>query len=141
MDIALQLWRESILGVESQAVPTALFQVGMGSGRNVVLLVFGRALAILLCSAKGVSPRRCSSSGPALAKVVTSLPCSTPVKVFNQTSFKRFIGREESRRMAPSARVNKGSFKLNRYGAYIGLLLFQGKDFQGGNWLDFNPQV
>ena len=46
-----------------------------------------------------------------------------------------------SRRVPGSAMVEKGSNKRNRHRAYIGLLrgrIFQGEDFQGGNWLDFS---
>ena len=57
-----------------------------------------------------------------------------------QTSFKRFIGREEPRRAAASARVGKkGLSTRNR--VYIGLLrggVFLG-DFPGENWSDFSP--
>lgn len=41
--------------------------------------------------------------------------------------------------MADSARVEKGSHKLNRYRTYIGFLKgrsFQGKDFMVGDWWD-----
>ena len=43
-------------------------------------------------------------------------------EAFTQTSFKGFIVREDSRRVAASARVGKGSSKLNRNKTYIGLL-------------------
>ena len=39
-----------------------------------------------------------------------------------QTLLKRFIVREESRRVAASARVKKNSPKLNRYRVYIEFL-------------------
>lgn len=58
-----------------------------------------------------------------MGKVVTSLLRYIPPKEgLTQTSSKRFIGREESRRAAASARVKKGSSQLSRYRAYIGLL-------------------
>ena len=50
---------------------------------------------------------------------------STPLwfkKILTQNSFKTFIGREESRRVAASARVEKGCCQVNRHRAYIGLL-------------------
>ena len=65
----------------------------------------------------------CAISNLAQGEVVTSLLYSTLVEEgLTHASFKRFIGREESRRVPGSAMVEKGSNKRNRHRAYIGLL-------------------
>lgn len=54
------------------------------------------------------------------------LLCST------QNSFKRFIGREEHRRAAAFAKVEKGSCELNRHRlikGFLGAKIFQGEYF------------
>lgn len=68
-------------------------------------------------------------------------------EAFSQILFKGFIVREDSRRVAASARVEKNSSKLNRNEAYIGLLKGScccfppGLDFQGGNRSYFNSRA
>lgn len=55
----------------------------------------------------------CSSSGERC--YCLALLCFIPAKGLTQTSFKRFIRSEESRTAAASAKVEKGSGKLNRF--------------------------
>lgn len=47
--------------------------------------------------------------------------------------------KQESRRVTASAQVKKDSCQLNRQRSFLGVEFFQGKDFQGENWSDFDP--
>lgn len=98
----------------------------------------------LLCSSSGET---CYFSAP--------LHYTLTKEAFTQISFKGFIVREDSRRVAASARVEKDSSKLNRNKTHIGLLkgsfFFPGWRFSGWelvlfqllslnkfrDWLDF----
>ena len=96
---------------------------------SIVLMVSPRYVAVLLHSARGVSPQN-------VAVLLVLWQNSTPEKE-GHPLFRRFIGRAKSRSLAASAGVEKGSSQLNRYRTYLGLL--RGGVFQGGNWSDFSP--
>lgn len=84
-------------------------QLGYGFPRDVVSVQFGSVLFYFL-----------------LRSVL--LCCAPLVKDgLSQTSFKSFIEKEESRRVAVFAMVEKGSIKMKRHRIFIGLP--RGKNF------------
>lgn len=125
---------KSILAVRSQAKPIALFWWAMVFLQECSLCSsLTRAFLALLCSAKEFPHRDrailpISSESPYSSallwwKSLLLFPAALLVKkVITQISFKRFVGREQSRRVATFSSMEKHSFSLNRYRAYTGFL-------------------
>lgn len=127
---------KGILAVRSQAKPIALFWLGVVCPQECSLCSsLTRAFIALFCSAL---LREFPHRDRAILLVSSESPYSSAVlwwkslllfpaallakKVIIQISSKRFVGREESGRVATFTSMEKHSFSLNRYRAYTGFL-------------------